>query len=111
MQLRLRPTVENDVEPVVFLEALCRLVLVVAERDLADGRAAFHLDESDVGECLVVVRVWFSRDDVESAVVLFYALNHPTALGLMPDRFLDSNPLDLLIADHRRDTGGRALGV
>jgi len=28
---------------VVFLQALRRLVLIVAERDLPDGRAAFHL--------------------------------------------------------------------
>jgi len=45
MQLRLRPAVEYYVEPVVFLQALRRLVLIVAERDLPDGRAAFHLDE------------------------------------------------------------------
>src|ERR1700719_4307478 len=38
MQLRLRPTVEYDVEPVVVFQTFCRFVLVVAERDLTDGR-------------------------------------------------------------------------
>jgi hypothetical protein len=68
MKLRLRPTVECDVEPVVFLETLRRLVFIVAERDLADGCAAFHLNEADVGEGLVVVRVRLSRDDIKAAV-------------------------------------------
>lgn len=68
MQLRFRSTLEYDVEPVVFLEALCRLVLIIAERDLADGRATLHLDEPDVCESLVVVRVpWTAMRSISSS--------------------------------------------
>jgi hypothetical protein len=41
MQLRFCPTIEYDVEPVVVLEALGRLILVITECALANGRAAF----------------------------------------------------------------------
>ena len=41
MQFRFRATVEYDVEPVVVLEALGRLILVITECALANGRAAF----------------------------------------------------------------------
>src|SRR5260221_12634810 len=103
VQFRRRPTVICDIEPVIFLEAICRLVFIITKGNLADSSAAFHLNKSDVGECLVVVRMRFPRDDIKSAIVLFYALNHPTTLGLVPDHGLDSNPLDLLIANHGCD--------
>src|SRR4051812_13987672 len=92
-QLRLCPTVERDVEPVVFLETLCRLVLVVAERDLTHRRTTFHFDEPNVGEGLLVVWVRLPGDDVEAPIILFDAFNHPAALGLMPDRLLDGDSL------------------
>src|SRR5206468_2647404 len=73
--------------------------------------ATLHLDESHVGEGLVVVRVRFPRDEVEAAVVLLYALNHPATLGLVANRLLDRKPLNLLVADHRRDAWGCTLGM
>ena len=66
VQLRLCPTVECHIEPVVLLEAVCRFVFIIAERDVADGRTTFHLDKSDVGKGLVVMRMRFSRNDVEN---------------------------------------------
>ena len=35
----------------------------------------------------------------------------PAALGLVPDYLLNSNPLDLLISNHWRDTWGCTFGV
>src|SRR6266478_5815497 len=84
MHFWLRPTVEYYVEPVILLEAVCRLVLIVAECDFTDGCAPFHFDESDVGKGLVVVLVRLPRNYVEASIVFFHALDQPAALDLVP---------------------------
>ena len=105
MQLGRRGAVEHDIEPVIVLESLRRAVFVGRHRDLANTGAAFDLDKPHFDGGVRVLRVRPARNQVESAVLRFDALDLEAVGFLMLDGDADRDLLNLRVADHAGDLG------
>jgi len=66
---RVGGTVEHNVKPVIFFEALGGVVIVRGEGRLAGSCAALDFDETDANSSFGIFGVWQVRNEVKAAIL------------------------------------------
>src|SRR5262249_52749406 len=106
---RLAGAIEDDIEPIVALESLCGAIFIRGEGYFRDRGASLNLHKPDFDRRPGIFGMRTPRDEIEAAVVLFYAFHFPAARALIGNYGVHGDTLDFIVAHQGRNARRRAL--